>query len=153
MNRPLPLLALLLGLAGLIPFLGFGVLSLGPQGEQGVLGLAAYAAVILAFLGGVHWGFALPEPSAHGRTARLVLGVVPSLAGWLALLLVIASGAASGLLLLVLSFIATTIVEDRGVAMGLMPRSYMRLRYGLTGIVVTVLLIVLVMRLFGARLY
>ncbi len=52
--------------------------------------------MILAFLGGVHWGFALPEPSGRADRARLGLGVVPSLVGWVALLLVVAVSARRG---------------------------------------------------------
>lgn len=47
--------------------------------------LAAYAATIVAFLGGVHWGPAMRD---GGRDlASLAWGVVPQLAAWLALLL------------------------------------------------------------------
>ncbi len=47
--------------------------------------LAAYAATIAAFLGGVHWGPALREGGL--APVPLVWGVMPQLAGWLALLL------------------------------------------------------------------
>lgn len=47
--------------------------------------LAAYAATIASFLGGVHWGTAL---RAGGQApVPLIWGVMPQLAGWLALLL------------------------------------------------------------------
>jgi len=82
-----PATALLLGYAGLLPFAAgaVGVWMLPPplQG-QAVQGLAAYAALIATFLGGVHWGLAL------GRSTPLALwlvwGVVPSLLAWAALL-------------------------------------------------------------------
>ena len=56
-----------------------------PVASRAGFALAAYAATIAAFLGGVHWGPALRA----GGEARgpLVWGVVPQLAGWLALLL------------------------------------------------------------------
>ncbi len=149
MTRQLPTLAVLLGLAGLLPFVACGVLALTPSGDRGAQALVAYGAVILAFLGGVHWGFALLEPSGHGERARLSLGVLPSLVGWVALLLSIAVNASAGLGLLLIGFIATTIVEARGVAAGLTPSGYMRLRYGLSGVVATVLITVLVLRLLG----
>ncbi len=152
MNRRLPTLALLLGIAGLIPFLGFGVLSATPDGDRAALALAAYGAVILAFLGGVHWGFALPDPSGRGERARLGLGVLPSLVGWVALLLVIAVNVGAGLAVLLLGFVATTAVEARGAAAGLVPRGYMALRYGLSATVVTVLAIVLVLRFAGIHI-
>ena len=147
MRRPLPLLAWLLGLAGLIPFAACGYGSLTPGGDPAALALAAYGAVILAFLGGVHWGFALPEPSGRGERARLGLGVLPSLVGWVALLLVIAVNAEAGLALLVVGFLATTVVEARGAKLGLVPQGYMMLRYGLSAAVVTILVAVLLLRL------
>ena len=149
MTRQLPAFAVLLGLAGLLPFIACGLLAITPAGDRGAQALAAYGAVILAFLGGVHWGFALPEPSGRGERSRLSLGVLPSLIGWVALLLTVAVNASAGLGLLLIGFVATTLVEARGAAAGLVPRGYMRLRYGLSGLVVTVLSIVLVLRLLG----
>ncbi len=151
MNRRLPVFALLLGLAGLIPFLLVGLLAVGPDGDRAAFALVAYGAVILAFLGGVHWGFALLEPSPRAERMRLGLGVLPSLAGWVALLLVIAVDAAAGLGMLLVGFAATTLVEARGTAAGLLPASYMKLRYGLTGTVVTVLTLALLMRVSGVH--
>ncbi len=151
MNRPLPALALLLGLAGLLPFAACGVLALRPGDGRGAMALAAYAAVILAFLGGVHWGFALLESTGRGERARLGLGVVPSLVGWIGLLMVIAFGIDAGLALLALGFIGTTLVERRGQAAGLVPSGYMKLRYVLSGTVVAVLAAVLVLRVIGIR--
>ena len=152
MRRSLPPLAILLGLAGLIPFAVCGYGAVGGYGDRAVLALAAYGAVILAFLGGVHWGFALPEPSRRGEAARLGLGVVPSLIGWVALLLVVAVNAEAGLGLLVAGFAALTVVESRAAREGLMPSGYMGLRYGLSAGVITILIIVLILRLFGIHI-
>ena len=87
-SQRLPLIAVLLGVAGLIPFVGCGLAALGPddaQARTAMLALTGYGAVILAFLGGVHWGFALApstaEQSARALSRRLLLGVVPSLIG------------------------------------------------------------------------
>ncbi len=55
--------------------------------------LAAYAAVIVSFLGGIHWGLALRQPPQQ-HTGLLAWGVVPSLLGWPALLLPPAAGLA-----------------------------------------------------------
>ena len=148
MRRSLPPLALLLGAAGLIPFAVCGYGALTYDGDRAAAALAAYGAVILAFLGGVHWGFALPEPSGRAERARLALGVIPSLIGWVALLLVIALNAESGLAMLVAGFIALTTVEARAAKQGLVPAGYMGLRYGLSAVVITVLAGVLLLRLF-----
>ncbi|WP_158742476.1 DUF3429 domain-containing protein [Acidisphaera sp. L21] len=152
MNRSVPFLAWLLGLAGLLPFLGCGLLALGQDGDRAALALVAYGAVILAFLGGVHWGFALDEPSGRGERRRLTLGVLPSLAGWVALLLAIALNAQAGLAMLIVAFVGTIVVESRGVGAGLVSPAYIRLRYVLSAIVGVVLLLVLLLRLAGLHL-
>ena len=149
MNRRLPLFALLLGAAGLIPFAVLGLLAVAQGGDRAAAALVAYAAVILSFLGAVHWGFALQEPSGRGERARLLLGVLPSLAGWVALLLNIAVNVAAALGLLVVGFAATVLVEARGARQGLVSPGYMKLRYGLTAVVGTVLVLVLLLRLSG----
>ena len=148
MRRSLPPLAILLGLAGLIPFALCGYGAIGSYGEPAAQALAAYGAVILAFLGGVHWGFALPDPATRGQRARLGLGVVPSLIGWTALLLVVAVSAEAGLAVLLAGFVALTAVEARAAKAGLMPPGYMALRYGLSAGVITILAVVLVLRMF-----
>ena len=87
-----------LGRAGLLPFVACAAVAvLGPAGWRGAaaMALAAYAAVIVSFLGGIHWGLAMrqmPEPSP----LLLGWGVAPSLLAWPALLLPI--GPALGLL-------------------------------------------------------
>lgn len=145
---PLPRPAPWLGLAGLLPFLGTLLLAwMAPDPAlrgQALSALAAYGAVILSFLGAVHWGFALAmpdgrrfgaagpaaapptEPPAPGATpARLGLGVLPSLAGWLALLLPVGPG----LLLLSLAIVITAAVEHLAAAHGLLPDGYRGLRW------------------------
>jgi hypothetical protein len=84
--------AWLLGLAGLLPFAGAALAFFAaPDSWQGFAegALIAYGAVILSFLGAVHWGLALRAPveEAPMGPARLTLGVVPALIGWVALLL------------------------------------------------------------------
>lgn len=96
--------ALALGYAGLLPFLGCAVwLAAGPAAGQALAAqvLAAYAATIVSFLGGIHWGLAFAAPGGPS-TARLAWGVVPSLLAWPALLLPPAPGLAllAGTLLL-----------------------------------------------------
>ncbi len=86
---PPPRWARVLGFAGLVPFVA-GAAALWALDDpvvsaRAAFALAAYAATIAAFLGGVHWG---PAMRAGGQAAApLVWGVMPQLAGWLALLL------------------------------------------------------------------
>ena len=87
-----------LGHLGLLPFFGLAVLAWSPAGasvgaiqvaQLAQLSLVAYAAVILSFHGAVHWGFALLTPGLARPAVRQSLqwGVLPSLLGWLALLM------------------------------------------------------------------
>lgn len=161
MFRRLPPLAVILGLAGLIPFLACGLLAARVEPERATLPLIAlvgYGAVILAFLGGVHWGFALDARAAGAGAAtpaereRLGLGVVPSLIGWAALLLVLAAVPGVALAVLIAGFVAVIAVEARADRRGLMPPGYIWLRWALTAGVVLTLTVVLVLRLIDARL-
>ncbi len=156
MTRPLPPIALAIGLAGLIPFLGcsLGALMLTSDGAtKSLLALSAYGAVILAFLGGVHWGFALDEPQAGSRLQRLRfgLGVVPSLVGWAGLLITFVGLPTIGLMVLAAGFIGTTIVEARATQAGAMPSSYMWLRWALSAVVIVCLVSVCLVRSFGGH--
>jgi hypothetical protein len=152
MNRPLPILATLLGIAGLIPFIGGGIAALGAQGDRATMALVAYGAVTLAFLGGVHWGLALEDPVGRGDRQRLLLGATPALVGWVALLLAMAIRLEAGLALLLLGFLGTTVVEARARRVGLMPPGYMILRYVLSAVVVVILALVLFLRVIGAHI-
>jgi hypothetical protein len=82
--------ALRLGYAGLIPFVGGAVLAwlLPPYSDEHVFaveGLARYAALIVSFLGGIHWGLGMrasvPSPGPFAW------GVVPSVLAWIAVLM------------------------------------------------------------------
>lgn len=108
-RRPGPA-AWALGGAGLIPFVA-GVAGMlwpaalhwpVPGGATAALG--AYGAVIVSFLGGIHWGLAMAG-SGESSTLRLAWGVVPSLIAWPALLLPPAWGLAVLAAALVLCFL------------------------------------------------
>lgn len=80
--------ALKLGYAGLLPFvIGAALVWLvHPQVQPyATLLLAGYGAVIVSFLGGIHWGLgfrqAVPSPQPF------VWGVVPSLVAWVAVVM------------------------------------------------------------------
>ncbi len=150
MNRT-PLLATLLGLAGLLPLFFCGFESLTRASVWALPALIGYGAVTLAFLGAVHWGFALAPgapASPRAERLRLALGTLPALAGWLALLV----PAWSGLLVLIAAFIASLVVEAAGQRRGLVPPGYMWLRWAHSVILVAILTTVLVLRLIGATI-
>jgi hypothetical protein len=88
--RGAPLSAVALGVLGLAPFIALSaaatLLDAG-WAEEARFALVAYGATILSFLGGIHWGFALPDESARDVLPwRLTVGVIPQLVGWGALL-------------------------------------------------------------------
>jgi hypothetical protein len=77
-----------LGYAGLLPCVAGALLVwvVRPEVHPYVtLALAAYAAVVVSFLGGIHWGLALRH--AEPPVALLAWGVVPSLVAWLAVMM------------------------------------------------------------------
>ena len=87
-ERSIPRVALILGLAGLIPFVASATLSLSNDtSEFGLRALATYAAVILSFLGGVRWGVLLIESDRFEHYGPAVVSVLPSILAWLSLLL------------------------------------------------------------------
>ena len=125
--------ALVLGFAGLLPFLA-GAAGAWAVEYPDVLVIVnlqmAYGAVILSFMGAVHWGLALAQGDA-GNWRRLGLSVLPALVGWAAL--TVPNGL--GLLLLALGFAGVFFADLRSVAAGRAPAWYKALRRPLTAIV------------------
>jgi len=87
--RSAPTPALVLGLAGLFPFLSITAIVAGtesPLYAWWIMSLAQYAAVILAFIGALHWGYAMRSELRAGEAwLRYGWSVIPALIGWLAL--------------------------------------------------------------------
>jgi Protein of unknown function (DUF3429) len=119
-------------MAGLIPFVGLsGVLAIAPAlaPANALTLLAVYAAVILSFMGGVHWGLALKNAAGTSYFAS----VLPALWAWAAVaflepkwsLAAIAAG-----------FAALLLYDVAVVNAGGAPAWYKRLRIGLTAVVV-----------------
>ncbi|RTR03816.1 DUF3429 domain-containing protein [Halomonas nitroreducens] len=131
-----------LGLAGLLPFVAsLAAAWWGPPPWQGVAihAFLGYAAVILSFLGGVHWGLALGTlaPGSVAFRRRLGMAVLPSLVAWSALLL----EPLPGTWLLVAGFVLLRAFE---VGTTGLPAWYRRLRSALTlGVVACHLLLIL----------
>ncbi|MDP2005719.1 MAG: DUF3429 domain-containing protein [Rubrivivax sp.] len=84
----LPLSARRLGHAGLLPFVaGAALVWLVHEDAHpyATLAMSAYAAVIVSFLGGIHWGLAFRH--AEPPLRLLVWGVLPSLVAWVAVMM------------------------------------------------------------------
>jgi len=78
-----------LGYAGLVPFVVLPGLMwlINPELLPFVsIALGGYAAAIVSFLGGVHWGIGFMKGDAAPRF-HFIWGVVPSLLAWLALMM------------------------------------------------------------------
>ena len=92
-ENKVPLPAAWLGGLGAIPFVTLS--SATPFLDSGnqvfvVNALATYGAIILSFLGGIHWGMAIISQSKSGNSKlrnTLIVSVLPSLAAWCSLFL------------------------------------------------------------------
>ena len=110
--------ALKLGYAGLLPFVGGALLVwlVWPEAHPyTTLALSAYAAVIVSFLGGIHWGVAFRE--AAPPTSLLVWGIVPSLVAWVAVMMPASAGLViNGLMLLLCYAVDRRVYPRYGMA-------------------------------------
>ena len=85
-SSPVVPIAMWLGYAGLIPFVAFASLTwlLAPESRPlAAVALSAYAAVIVSFLGGIHWSIGFRD----GMPRLFFWGVLPPLAAAAALIL------------------------------------------------------------------
>lgn len=134
-DAQMPLSALILGLAGLLPFLGaVMVMQTNLQGyaATAATSLLVYGAVIVSFLGGVRWGVELCNHPAQPRWLTLTSSVVTSLIAWPAVLI----GGVAGLLMLTIAFVFQYLVDARAVSQHQVVGWYRSLRLILTTVVV-----------------
>lgn len=124
--------ALAFGAGGLIPFaaLGAGSWFAAPEASALMLRhLCAYGAVILAFVGALHWGFAmLARMDDFERPRVLGWSVVPALTGWVALILPLRAG----LIVLIAMFLVHYAMDLRLARLASLPPWYLQLRLWLT---------------------
>lgn len=146
-DRRIPRPALMLGLAGLIPFLWSAATHLSPAlaGWAGqwlppmflgaYVGLT-YGTVILAFMSGVLWGFAT---KAEGREAgaAYALSVIPAL--WV--FFTVTDASANSTIFLAAGFVGLLLLDAMYSAWGLAPVWWLRLRVMLTVVVLACLAI------------
>ena len=88
-----PRVFLILGIMGVLPFWAPVALLIVPEVSpaSSIMAQKAYGAAILAFLGGIHWGLAIAD-GRFATTWSAIWGILPALAGWLALLMGDTSG-------------------------------------------------------------
>ena len=140
-----PRSALLLGLAGLIPFVwgalsyqsaelgDWGVAVLGPRFVGPYVQLF-YGSVILSFMSGVLWGFATRAKDARATTGY-ALSVIPALWAFF----MTGGGPVSAATNLIFGFLGLLILDYAFWMWNLAPPWWMRLRVMLTAIVVVCL--------------
>lgn len=146
----LPPMAWKLGHAGLIPFVLGAVLVwlVTPDAHPyAASALSAYGAVIVSFLGGIHWGLAMrmPGPAQGAATApaqtpleaqngalgtsTLVWGITPSLLAWVGVLM----PPHAGLFILGLAIIGCYLVDRRRYPLHGV-QAWLTLRFRLTAV-------------------
>ena len=141
----IPRSALILGLAGLIPFVWGAVTVLSePVAEwgAGMLGprflgpyvLLSYGTIILAFMSGVLWGFAT-RAEGSVATSGYALSVIPALWAFF----FVGGGPVSAAIYLIAGFVGLLALDWLFWQQGLAPPWWMQLRVGLTVIVVACL--------------
>lgn len=125
-----PAWALRLGYAGLAPFVIGAALVWLVHAEAhpyALLGLSAYAAVIVSFLGGIHWGLAFGRAEPDLRL--FLWGVVPSLVAWVSVVM----PADAGLVVQGVMLVGCYLV-DRRVYAALGLSHWLTLRFRLTAV-------------------
>jgi hypothetical protein len=159
-------IAVLLSVGGIVPFLLSAIVILfDPLASPvAIQVLISYGAVILSFVGAVHWGFALRDvahpvngvpltPVKLGIERQLLLfGVIPAIIGWIALLAMIHFNAPSlSVFLLLAGFFIAIVAETIGKGRGVVAGNYLALRWGVSIVVLLTLLLVLFAVLSGMR--
>lgn len=142
----IPRAPLILGLAGLLPFIAAAFVSTFPgtasdaqtarllTAVDGLAALSLYGTIILSFMSGVLWGFATKVEGSKA-TIGYVLSVLPAL--WAFFLR--GSSVTDTLFYLSIGFLGLLIVDYYFFRKGLTPPWWMRLRIMLTAIVVVCL--------------
>ena len=148
---PIPRAALILGLAGVLPF-AFGALlasglvdaHMGSPGQagsyplivprDGTVILLRYGTIILAFMSGVLWGFAA-RAEGERATAGYALSVIPALY----VFFMPGHGPVSGLTNLAFGFAGLLVLDWQFARWGMTPAWWLRLRLLLTALVLACL--------------
>lgn len=137
-------LARRLGYAGLIPFL---FLALGRHAFSDIFeenftiaALAFYASIIVSFMAGLHWAYAIAVPSLDERKRRwlLIVSVIPPIAAWI---LLGQLGMRHFLLAAALCLVAIAAIDARLRREPWFPTWFWRLRVQLTAVAVVCLVL------------
>ena len=139
----IPVNTIWLGGFGVIPFAASSAIAVlaSPQiSAYGEFALLVYGAIILSFLGGILWGRILAlgcVEAVSKETRSLIVSIVPSLIGWIAVLI----GPGLGLPALAIAFFLMLATDLIHAKCNLFPAWYPRLRVPLTLTVIPFLLL------------
>lgn len=142
MNPQVPRMPLLLGLAGLLPFIWGAISAVSPGAQAwgieifgprfvGPFVSLFYGAIILSFMSGVLWGFAARLEEQQAATG-FFLSVIPAL--WV--FFTTGSGASNSAITLMIGFLGVLVLDWYFWRMGAAPDWWMQLRMILTAVVV-----------------
>jgi hypothetical protein len=131
-THSIPGMALVLGLAGLIPFAaGAAALWIPLQPltpESGTKLVVSYGAIILSFLGGIRWGTAIGPYDTRRQGLEFAASVLGSLAGLAAVFI----PSVPALALLITGFLMQALWDVTSVESGRLPGWFGKLRMLLT---------------------
>ncbi len=147
----MPAIATILTLLGLVPMVVFALGAVGPMpetAERMLVSLIDYAALVLAFAGGVHWGLAL-LPGAVRPSLRVGAGVLPLIVAWAALVLAQFVAPSVALGVLILAYLATILTEHRAATRLMVPSRYVWLRWPFTLVSLVAMVMVLILHGLG----
>ncbi|KAK4058569.1 hypothetical protein OIO90_000013 [Microbotryomycetes sp. JL221] len=162
LGQNIPKHALIWGALGLVPYAGTSLAtvhlarqasiaveasrSTGVDAEAALLVMSqvqhlqiAYGAVLLSFLGAIHWGFEFAKYGGVLGNTRYVLGIVPCVVGWGSLLL----APQYALLTQWAGFFGAWYIDQQATVRGLTPRWYSTYRFWLTALVGSSILLTL----------
>lgn len=136
-----PIAALVLGWAGVIPFVAgaIGPFVIADVGLAALTALATsvYGALVLSFLGGIRWGMAMGPLYGPDRNRAFIVSVMAPAAAWIALVL----PRFEGLALLIAALLLQAWIDVRAVGQGRAPVWYAPLRIRLTAAAVVALIV------------
>ena len=147
----MPAIAIPLSLLGLIPFIYFAFGAVGQMpgtAEHMLLSLIDYAALMLAFAGGTHWGLALC-PGAVRPGLRFSAGILPLIVAWVALVLAQMVAPSVSLAVLIIGYLAIVLTEHRAAQRQLIPTRFVWLRWGFSAVAMVMMAMVIVLRSIG----
>lgn len=138
-DRRIPLPALLLGIASLIPCVAAAIAATSASSPTprlyGYVALISYSACLISYLGAIHGGLALRETPLSA--ARLIAPATAPLLAWLALAL----GESNGLLMTAAILLLVLAYDITAARRGWIAPWYPRLRWPLTGVMLVCLLV------------